>query len=435
MDPRSCLVLPAKPSSAVSAGVGLAGLAGLLIWIAIARHWGMDGTWSALAGLAAAALPMIVWSLAIDRVHRHEGTGMSMKPLRSWKAAWQFSRPKLAGLWVTWGTIAGFYSLNRLYWVGDYVFAMEVLSAIGPILILVSVPYLLWIDRHLHDPRDASWHFGSWLFGLKNWSSTEVKAHIRAWAVKSFFLAFMLSILPNSFGRVVALPLDRLLASPVELVNWLISLLFVVDIVIATIGYGMTLRPLNAHIRSVDPSIAGWVAALACYPPFHLIGEGRAIDYRPGTWGEDSWSYWLAEHPSFLAVWGACLVLLIALYTSATLAFGLRFSNLTHRGILTHGPYALTKHPAYLAKNGFWWAACLPFLVTTDSLIDAARNVAGLVLVNAIYFWRARTEERHLSQDPTYRAYAEWMAEQGFVARLAGVASRSFRGRNRKTAR
>lgn len=250
----------------MSSGVGLAGLAGLLIWIAIARHWGMDGTWSALAGLAAAALPMIAWSLAIDRVHRQEGTGLSMKPLRSWKAAWRFSRPKLAGLWVTWGSIAGFYSLNRLYWAGDYVFAMEVLSVIAPVLILVSVPYLIWIDRHLHDPRDASWHFGSWFLGHKNWSGAEAKAHVRAWAVKAFFLAFMLSILPDSFGRVVALPLDRLLTSPVELVNWLIGLLFVVDIVIATIGYGMTLRllmPISGQlIRASLGGLPHWLATL-----------------------------------------------------------------------------------------------------------------------------------------------------------------------------
>src|SRR3546814_3065843 len=92
----------------------------------------------------------------------------------------------------------------------------------------------------------------------------------------------------------------------------------------------------------------------------------------------------------------------------ATVAFGLRFSNLTHRGILTHGPYALSRHPAYLAKNLFWWCATLPFL-TTGSLVDAARNTLILAAVSGVYYWRAKTEEKHLKADPDYVAYWEWM--------------------------
>ena len=89
------------------------------------------------------------------------------------------------------------------------------------------------------------------------------------------------------------------------------------------------------------------------------------------------------------------------------MAFGLRFSNLTHRGILTHGPYAWTKHPAYLSKNLYWWFAVLPFLATTGSLVDTIRNTAVLAMVSGVYYWRARTEEQHLSADPAYVDYAE----------------------------
>ena len=77
------------------------------------------------------------------------------------------------------------------------------------------------------------------------------------------------------------------------------------------------------------------------------------------------------------------------------MAFGFRFSNLTHRGILTHGPYAWTKHPAYLSKNLFWWFAVLPFLATTGNPVDMIRNTVVLALVSGVYYWRARTEERH----------------------------------------
>jgi hypothetical protein len=37
-------------------------------------------------------------------------------------------------------------------------------------------------------------------------------------------------------------------------------------------------------------------------------------------------------------VWGGWLVLLVAIYAWATMAFGLRFSNLTYRGVLTMAP-------------------------------------------------------------------------------------------------
>jgi protein-S-isoprenylcysteine O-methyltransferase Ste14 len=98
-------------------------------------------------------------------------------------------------------------------------------------------------------------------------------------------------------------------------------------------------------------------------------------------------------------------------------AFGLRFSNLTHRGILTHGPYAWTKHPAYLAKNMFWWLATLPFLSVSGSVVEMVRNSAILAIVSGVYYWRARTEERHLSADPAYRDYAAWMEQHGPLAR------------------
>lgn len=161
--------------------------------------------------------------------------------------------------------------------------------------------------------------------------------------------------------------------------------------------------------------MAGWVAALICYPPFVLMNNGGPLDYHSGT---QDWSVWFAGHPVLLWVAGAVLVALTAIYAWATVAFGLRFSNLTHRGILTHGPYRWSKHPAYLSKNLFWWLSTLPFLVTNGSLTDMVRNTALLAVVSGVYYWRARTEEAHLSADPDYVAYAEWMERNGPVPKL-----------------
>ena len=188
--------------------------------------------------------------------------------------------------------------------------------------------------------------------------------------------------------------------------------MFVIDVAFATVGYMLTMKPLDAHIRSATPYAAGWAAALICYPPFILMNTGGPLDYHHGS---SDWVYLAAGPPA--AAWdciGAILVGLTAIYAWATIAFGLRFSNLTDRGILTHGPYAFTKHPAYLSKNLFWWIAGFPFLVTTGNPIDAIRNTALLAVVSGIYYWRAKTEEWHLGADANhYRAYAEWMAQYG----------------------
>src|SRR3546814_15696650 len=80
--------------------------------------------------------------------------------------------------------------------------------------------------------------------------------------------------------------------------------------------------------------------------------SGGPLDYQ--VHGSD-WGYWLSGHEALLIAWGIALVLLTAVYSWATMAFGIRFSNLTHRGIITHGTYAFTRHPAYISKNMTWW--------------------------------------------------------------------------------
>ncbi len=410
-----------RPPSAVSTGVGLAGLAGLATWMVVAIFFQFEGPGAALITVASCCIPMILWSLLVDKVHRSPSTGIdwAARPQATLDLA-GISRTKLFGLWATWALIAALYCVVRYYWHGDYLFAMHVFAAAALPLLGLSIPYVFWLDRKLKDPRDGAWHLGALLLGEPGVDQEQVHAHLRAWAVKAFFLAFMVSIVPGSYRGVVSADLGRLLADPVALAQWLISLMFVIDIAFATLGYVLTLRPLDAHIRSATPYASGWVAALICYPPFILMNSGGPLDYRQGT---QDWVFWLSAYPVLQAATGAVLVALTGIYAWATVAFGLRFSNLTHRGILTHGPYALTKHPAYLSKTLFWWIAGLPFLVTTGNPVDSIRNTALLAGVTAVYYWRARTEELHLSADPAYRAYAEWMSRNGMITRYLTLAN------------
>lgn len=407
--------IAARPRSAVSTGVGIAGLAGLLVWTSISVQFGLSGPYWALANVAWCGLVMIVWSVLVDRVHRNPTTGLEWDlPPRTLREIADISITKLAGLWATWAAIAAIYCVFRFYWRDNYMFAMEVFGlAAGP-LFLLSIPYIFWIDRRLKEPRDGAWHLGALLMGQAGVDRGAIGDHLRAWAVKGFFLAFMVSIVPGGFRNVVLADFGAIQNNPVALANWLITLMFVIDVAFATVGYMLTMKPLDAHIRSATPYAAGWAAALICYPPFILMNEGGPLDYSPAS---ADWLYWFQGHPILMTTTGLVLVALTAIYAWATVAFGLRFSNLTDRGILTHGPYAFTKHPAYLSKNLFWWVAGLPFLVTSGSLTDAVRNTALLAAVSGVYYWRAKTEEWHLSADADYRAYADWMAKRGPITR------------------
>jgi protein-S-isoprenylcysteine O-methyltransferase Ste14 len=148
------------------------------------------------------------------------------------------------------------------------------------------------------------------------------------------------------------------------------------------------------------------------------------LKYGSGT----TWNVWLADLPTLKVFWSIAILALTLLYLSATIQFGLRFSNLTHRGILTNGPYRWLKHPAYVAKNLNWWLISLPFL-STVGIGESIRLSMLLIGVNTIYYLRAKTEEAHLSVDPVYREYLQFMrrndlfalARRGLARRVSGL--------------
>ena len=46
------------------------------------------------------------------------------------------------------------------------------------------------------------------------------------------------------------------------------------------------------------------------------------------------------------------------------------------------------------------------------------RNTVLMAVVSGVYYWRARTEERHLMADPAYQVYAAWVERNGPIPRL-----------------
>src|SRR5689334_6774920 len=211
-----------RPKSAVSAMTGVVGLAGLFAWTAVARVYGMAGPLAALCGLVACGLPMVLWAIFVDKVYRNESTGIDWdNPPRKLKDIADISIAKLAGLWGIWAIIGGLYCIGRWYWDGQYLFAMYVLGyGIVPVLLL-SVPYVFWLDRRLKEPKDGAWHFGQLLVGRAERTDRKQLADFyRAWAVKGFFLAFMISIVPGNWWESIAAAPEQITESPVAMAQW-----------------------------------------------------------------------------------------------------------------------------------------------------------------------------------------------------------------------
>jgi protein-S-isoprenylcysteine O-methyltransferase Ste14 len=163
-----------------------------------------------------------------------------------------------------------------------------------------------------------------------------------------------------------------------------------VDVVVFTVGYLVELPQLGNSIRSVEPSLFGWVVCLMCYPPFNKF----SFEY----FGTLEWSELPARDGGLAIIVTIVALLLWAVYLSATIALGWKASNLTNRGIVCRGPYKYVRHPAYAAKVAAWaLGAC--FL--------GERALMVIVALCVVYVLRALTEERHLSTDSDYITYKE----------------------------
>lgn len=196
----------------------------------------------------------------------------------------------------------------------------------------------------------------------------------------------------------------------------LLAIFFVIsiDVLFGAIAYLLTLRVLDAHIRSTEPTLLGWILCLVCYPPiWFMMSESYLVVGSPAM----DWRTWLHGEPTLFFAWGVMVFLVYGTYTLCTITMGLRASNLTYRGLITSGPYRYSKHPQYIAKWFGWLIMIVPFISPVGPF-TALRSTVLLFGMGLLYYWRARTEENHLSNYPEYVAYAEWMNEHGLLRKL-----------------
>src|SRR5262249_49027243 len=228
--------------------------------------------------------------------------------------------------------------------------------------------------------------------------SKEEEATALFFLVKFFFVPVMLNFLFANMGALLKSSHNLLTVAPAEYLErdrliyfTFLNFMLVVDTAFFVLGYLFEFPAWRNNLRSVESTIFGWVVTLCCYPPFNgFVTQGIG-------WGSSDFSVFPSPVASLVTV---CIsLILFGVYTWATVALGLKASNLTNRGIVKTGPYAYVRHPAYISKNLHWLVMGLPLI--------AANWFAALSIVGwaTIYMLRAITEERHLLADPHYQAY------------------------------
>jgi len=400
------------PPTSTSLLVNLTALATFASMILFCRSGVIDTTDAVralLLCLGAAVAPMVLLDLVLLRVHRRPTTGLAFAgrhPLHPRRVA-----VKLLGLVATLACCALAYWTLPEYRGGFYAPFFHALRLVWPLVLALVLPYLALVDAFQVEPEDEYYQLGSLLLGRR--AAVRPGAlgrHALAWLVKAYFLPVMFMMGLQSF-------LHQLGASHEvtcfrQAFDLLHDGLFTVDLLYAMVGYALTSRLIDAQIRSSEPTLLGWAVTLVCYTPFWGMLRPAYFDYDDA----DAWGTLLGGHPMLYTVWGSVILALLAVYVLSTIYFGTRFSNLTYRGLLSSGPYRLCKHPAYVCKNLSWWLIAVP-VVSSQGWQAAVRNSLRLLLVNLIYFARARTEERHLGR---YPEYADERARRARLARSPG---------------
>lgn len=236
----------------------------------------------------------------------------------------------------------------------------------------------------------------------------EAAAPARLWFLKAFFIPLYAA----SLFALLAAALANDLQGPLAWLALAVILAYTIDLAFALSGYIFASNALAPTMASTQPRLLGWVVCLLCYSP----AFGHWADFERVVLGEISWPSSLTFDAGALA--GAMLMIaLLALYISATVVFGLRFSNLSNRGVICSGPYRYMKHPAYFAHVGNAWIITFVFFPAAGIELTTSLVLVP-VAFTILYRYRAVTEELHMSEDARYVAYSDWISRNGLVGLL-----------------
>ena len=248
------------------------------------------------------------------------------------------------------------------------------------------------------------------LKSLKKMSPTE-KTALLSWVLKLFFAPLMIIWFMDHIHKLWVniylsyLDFDNLSQNFLLFFNKYLfmicfSTILFIDVLFFTLWYLFETPFFKNTIKSVQPTLIWWAVALICYPPFN-----SSIN--------DFINWYSQNFPQFENIYiHLCLnifiLILMWIYSWASLSLWLKASNLTNRWIISKWPYKYIRHPAYTTKNLAWWIGWLPFIIVAfweNNFKQIFFIVLSLSVWTLIYYLRAKTEESHLFEDDDYKKY------------------------------
>jgi hypothetical protein len=225
-------------------------------------------------------------------VQSNESTGLSRPPLRAMDTA-RVAR-KFLGFWMTIGVIALLYAIIPEYHKDFYQPFKDAALLLLPAVLVASPFYIAYVDRRQREPFDAYAQLPMLLVGHRPDDWSLLRTHALGWLVKAFFLPLMFVYVHQNLVSYWSAAVPSPFAFE-KFFSWCIEVLYLIDVLLATITYALTLRLLDNHIRSVEPTLGGWVICIICYPPLTTAQEPY-IQYEQDNlyWGEVFYPYpWL----------------------------------------------------------------------------------------------------------------------------------------------
>ena len=399
------------PQSSTSTLINLLGLVGFVLVLFWCKDRQIIRIEAAMLACLGYAIPIIAAEVLFLRTPWAPSTGLDFS-----KASFSLVRisTKLVGLYGAYAAIAFCYWLFPEYRGATYQPAFTVLKELLVPLVPVAALYVAFVDRHMKEPEDGLYHLGrALLLRYDPAHRTAILQVLLGWIVKAFFWPIMFGSLAINMENMMRASFNVSQMTFPQFFTFASTCLYTADVLAAVVGYVLALRLIDTHIRSTEPTASGWAICMMCYPPFLSVFINQYL-----AMNSQNAIQILTDKPVLQAVWGCVALILLTVYAWASIAFGCRFSNITHRGLISNGPYRFTKHPAYVCKTTFWWVLHAPFIPMTG-LEDAVRYSIMLTGVTIIYYLRAKTEERHMSHDPAYVAYALAMNRLSVFAGIA----------------
>ena len=330
--------------------------------------------------------------------------------------SWLGTLVGLLAVLIAWESLATYR--DSYYAPFFHVLPLFLISAV-----VVSGIYHMVIGPMFGHSIRGDYQLGLALLGRKEVQWARVRDALLVWLLRGFFL-------PINFCELVdTINVFRghgflFLQGPWTSVEYYVLLIIYVIIIAAVVpGYIFGARLIGTETKEVSHSWFAWTVTLACYAPFETAFFKSWFNYNPSVANPVWFEPWVSHFqttPVVLQTIGGLLVILSLVHLWGEAQFGLRSSNISNRGIITTGPYRFFKHPVYAAKCLVWLLIWLPFM-SGISVVDDIRLTLLWACVCGIYALRALAEEKLLSDDPAYVAYALWMDEHGAAKDLGAM--------------